>query len=89
MFAFPVRRVGLLLVLFLCMVPELFAALQVGSGSTFSYSYSPRTRLALDTNAANVGVYFGYEPTVMNCSYIGVANTAGPASGTVTERGQF
>ncbi len=84
MFAFPLRRVGLLLVLCLCMVPELFAALQVGSGPTFSYSYSPRTRLALDTNAANVGVTFFHEPTVMNCSFISPLNTTGPASGTVT-----
>lgn len=84
MFRFPVSHSGLLLTLLLCCVPEVFAALQVGSGPTFSYSYSPRTRQALDTNASNVGVYFGYEPTVMNCSYIAASNTVGSAAGTVT-----
>ena len=77
-------RVGLPLVLLLFAVPEVFAALQVGSGPNFSYNYSPRTRLALDTNASNVGVYFGHEPTVMNCSYIAAVSTANPATGVVS-----
>lgn len=51
---------------------------------SFTYTYAPRTALALDTNAVNVGVSFNHEPpSFFNCSYI--SPTAGaPSTGSIT-----
>jgi hypothetical protein len=57
----------------------------LGSQPTFTYSYSPRLALGLDTNALNQGVsYVRESPENFNCSYISPASSATPASGTVT-----
>src|SRR5688572_21822486 len=60
-------------------------AVMLGSQPTFSYSYSPRLALGLDTNAVNQDVVYVREsPTDFNCSYISPASSGTPASGTVT-----
>jgi hypothetical protein len=57
----------------------------VGSQPTFTYTYSPRLALGLDTNALNQGVaYVRESPENFNCSYIAPESSATPASGTVT-----
>jgi hypothetical protein len=57
----------------------------LGSQPTFTYSYSPRLALGLDTNALNQDVaYVRESPENFNCSYISPASSATPASGTVT-----
>ena len=62
-----------------------WSAVPVGRGPNFSYRYAPRTALALDTNALNVGVFFIHElPSFLNCSYIIAASANNPATGTVT-----
>jgi len=62
-----------------------WSAIVLGPGPTFSYTYSPRLSLGLDTNALNVGVgYMRESPANFNCSYIVPASSATPASGTVT-----
>jgi hypothetical protein len=60
-------------------------AIMLGSQPTFTYSYSPRLALGLDTNAVNDAVaYVRESPANFNCSYISPASSATPASGTVT-----
>src|SRR5260370_24860893 len=62
-----------------------WSAVPVGPGPNFSYRYAPRTALALDTNAQNVGVFFNHEPpSFLNCSFIIAASANTPATGTVT-----
>lgn len=61
------------------------AAVLVGQGPNFTYSYSPRLALALDTNAANVGVAYNREsPANKNCSFVIVTGTTNLSSGTVS-----
>src|SRR5260370_3029300 len=62
-----------------------WSAVPVGPGPNFSYRYAPRTALALDTNAQNVGVFLKHEPTsFLKCSFIIAASANTPATGTVT-----
>ena len=57
----------------------------LGSQPTFTYTYSPRLALGLDTNALYQGTAYVREaPADFNCSYISPASSATPASGTVT-----
>lgn len=56
----------------------------VANTSTFSYTYAPRSALALDTNAINVGVSYNHEPpSFLNCSYISPSSSA-PSTGSIT-----
>jgi hypothetical protein len=51
---------------------------------SFTYTYAPRTALALDTNAVNVGVSYNHEPpSFFNCSYISPTASA-PSTGSIT-----
>lgn len=60
-------------------------AVLIGHGPTFTYTYSPRLALGLDTNAAYAGIaYIRESPTLFNCSYLTPASSATPASGTMT-----
>lgn len=60
------------------------AQIIVADAPSFTYTYAPRTALALDTNAINVGVSYNHEPPAFfNCSYI--SPTAGaPSAGSIT-----
>lgn len=56
----------------------------VADSPSFTYTYAPRTALALDTNAINAGVSYNHEPPAFfNCSYISPTASA-PSTGSIT-----
>lgn len=79
---FKMRFVAVLAAMFFGYRAE--AQVIVASTSTFSYTYAPRSALALDTNAINAGVSYNHEPpSFLNCSYISPSASA-PSTGSIT-----
>ena len=82
-FPFNLCSVALLLAVVLC-GHRAGAQVIVADTPTFTYTYAPRSALALDTNAVNVGVSYHHEPpSFLNCSYISPTGSA-PSSGSIT-----
>jgi len=64
---------------------SLSAAVLVGQGPFFTYQYSPRLALGLDTNAVYEALQYVHEgPSQANCSYLCPRGTTNSSRGTVT-----
>jgi hypothetical protein len=73
------------LLLLTCFAQDVLAAIQVGSGPSFSYRYSPREAMAADPNAAYTNAGYSREgPANLNCSYFSPRSSTNLSSGTVT-----
>jgi hypothetical protein len=82
---FVVHQRVIALAALLLLTPAGRAAVQVGTGPTFSYRYSPRETAAADTNAIyNSLRYFREPPSSLNCSFFSPLGTTNFSSGTAT-----